>query len=195
MMKNSKTHSKARRHLGEVFKNKDFVLFVGIIVLITIFTSGFVAYYTSILTSKQKNNSATVLGNPAKILKSQEIAKTSAYTINILSVTENSKKDPAFTFADSDTMLIADVSITNNSSVTQDLIPSVQLYVRTSDGLYYQMHPSMYVTEPLQTTKLESGKTAKGQISFVIPKMLTHPYVYFDLGWENYTPAVYDILH
>jgi|GEM_PF-3644053 len=179
-------------HIKHAFHDEERVLFFGIIILITVMTSWFVSAYG---TNQKKQASVVRYGNANKILKSQELAKTPAYIIQVLSASENSQQDRAFSYEDSGTMLIANISITNTTTKEQDIIPSIQFYVRTADGLYYQMHPSMFVTEPMQTGKVKPGATVKGQISFVVPKILTHPYLYLDLGWDGYTPTVYDILH
>lgn len=194
-MKKASKQVRSKRFINrikQVFHNKDRVLFFGIIILVTVMSSWFAASYPA---SQTKRVSGLQYGNANKILKSQEVAKTPAYTIQIISASENSQQDKAFGYEDSGTMLIASLAITNTTSVEQDILPSVQFYVRTTDGLYYQMHPSMFVTDPMQAGKIMPGAVIKGQISFVVPKSVTHPYLYLDLGWDGYTPAVYDILH
>lgn len=141
-----------------------------------------------------ENAVATIPAAPHKILTSEHKAKSAVYEISIASASRNDTKDPAFTIPDDETMLIVALSITNNSNRLQDLYPSTQFYVRTRDGLTYGMHPSMYVTSPLQSTQLKPGETIKGEISFALPKSISHPLMYIDLGWNNYVPVVYDIL-
>lgn len=170
------------------------ILLVGLLVFAVVIASGTLVYLNN-NSAKNSKTASIIVMSQSKVLKSQETARSDAYTINVKNVTENDKFDPAFTIGTDETMLIADISITNNTNSPQDVIPSVQFYIRTSDGLYYQMHPSMYVSNPLQAGKLEPGKTITGQISFAIPKILARPYLYLDLGWDNYVPIVYDILH
>jgi hypothetical protein len=106
----------------------------------------------------------------------------------------SNKYDPAFTLLEDESLLTANVTIINNTNSIQELYPSTQFFIRTKDGLYYQMHPSMHIKDPLQSGNINPGQSISGKISFVVPKSLSRPLLYIDLGWENHTPIVYDIL-
>lgn len=132
--------------------------------------------------------------DPNKILTSLQIAKTDAYEVKVSNVTENAKKDNAFTLAAGDTMLILDISITNISSGAQQLVPASQFYARDRKGGLYMLHPSSYVTNPLVLSTLQPGESITGQLSFAVPKVIAHPLLYVDLGWDNNAPTVIDVL-
>ena len=87
------------------------------------------------------------------------------------------------------------ISITNLTQETQNLVPDTQLYVRTDQGDYSTLHASMFVTNPLPATALKPGYTESGQVSFNVSKQASRPLVYIDTGWNNYAPIVYDVLH
>lgn len=132
---------------------------------------------------------------PVKVLTSHQNAHSGAYSIVISNVSESDKHDPAFTIADSDTILSLTIAITNTSDVAQDLYPASQFYIRSNDGMAYQMHPTVFLTKPLQAGPVKPGESALGEISFAIPKSLSQPLLYIDLGWNNYVPVVYDVLN
>lgn len=139
--------------------------------------------------------SATPMVESHRYVTSHAVAKNGAMTAKISNVTENNKQDYAFTIDPSETMLIMDIVITNETKETQHLLPSIQLYARSLEGDYAQLHASMYVTDPLPAKDLKPGETAKGQISFNVPKHIGMPLVYIDTGWDNYGPIIFDALH
>jgi hypothetical protein len=170
-------------------KAKIIMITIGLLVILTIFT-------TAVIGATNKKDTQKDAASMAYILGSSQTAMTDEYTVTINKVTKNDSKDYAFGYDnEKDTMLIVDVTIRNRTSLPQTLAPSVQFYLRTSDGLTFAMHPSMFVSNPLQFEQVASGTTASGQISFVIPKTITRPLLYVDLGWNNRVPVVYDILH
>jgi hypothetical protein len=146
--------------------------------------------------SHSKNTSALDQAKPVAgiVLSSQQTAKTPALTASVSSVSEDNRHDPAFTLDDTQTMLVATLSITNNTSSAQDFLPANQLYVRAHSGEYSQMHPSMFLTNPIAAGKINPGQTIKGQISFGVPKSEPHPLLYIDTLWNNQVPTVFDIL-
>ncbi|CAN5418095.1 hypothetical protein BH10PAT3_BH10PAT3_6630 [soil metagenome] len=129
-----------------------------------------------------------------KYLTSQQTGSNDSETVSIKNVTENDRTDNAFTIDPSQTMLILSISITNTTEKSQQLIPVNQLYVKTSEGDYAALHASSYVTVPLGATELAPGKTAKGQISFAVPKHIANPLLYVDTGWNKNIPLVFDVL-
>ncbi len=121
-------------------------------------------------------------------------ATNSALKAKISDVTENDQNDPAFTIDPSETMLIMDITITNITSRKQQLVPSTQLYVRSNEGDYAQLHASMFVAKPLPAKELAPGESVSGQISFNVPKRVAAPLVYIDTGWNKYGPVIFDAL-
>jgi hypothetical protein len=131
---------------------------------------------------------------PNTVLTSKDTARTSAVSVSLSKITENSAMDYAFTLDDSQTMLILTVSITNNSSTSQRLLPVNQFYVRTRTGDYAALHPSMYIKHPLAAATLKPGQTVSGELSFGVPKSASDLYFYADTGWNNQTPVVFNVL-
>jgi hypothetical protein len=147
------------------------------------------------IASKTNSTSTTSSAVSASyVLGTQQKAQTDVFDVAIQGVQKNSSKDYAFAYDENDVMLIVDVAVTNRTTKVQNLVPSSQLYIRTEDGLYITMHPSMYVRNQLPFGQVASGETVLGQVSFAIPKTLTRPLLYIDLGWDNHVPVVYDIL-
>jgi hypothetical protein len=130
-------------------------------------------------------------GPPSHVLTSHDTATTPSLTASIGNVTENSKFDPAFTLADGETMLIMTLSITNRTKVTQDFIPTSNLYIRTPVGDYRPLHPSMYVTKQIGSGKIAPGQTKTGQISFGVPDKASDLKLYIDTGWNDEVPVVF----
>ena len=178
------------KHLKLDIRSKKQLLFVVTIFIVSA-ASALVAVTISD-TSKQVDSTTNA---PTKVLSSQQVANSSAYTVSINSVSESTKRDPAFTLPENEVILIVDVSITNNTNQKQELIPVTQFYVRSSEGSTYNMHPSIFVTKPLQAEQINPHQTVTGQVSFAVPKNLERPLMHVDLGWDNYVPVVYDVLH
>lgn len=126
---------------------------------------------------------------------SSQVAKNNALTAKIKNVTENDKKDMAFTIDPSETMLILTVTLTNNTTRTQHLLPSIQFYTRSNEGDYAALHASMYAQNPIAAKDLKPGESASGEVSFNVPKRVARPLVYIDTGWNDSAPVVFDALH
>ncbi len=199
--KNHQTHKnedvsqeikKEWKHLNK-FKDENRLLFAAFIIVLTSIVV-LNAFYVINSSNSQKRPVITQ-DETTQILTSRQTGSNTAQTVSVSNVAENDKKDYAFTIDPSETMLILDVSITNNTNDTQHLIPANQLYVRSSEGDYATLHASMYVKTPLQSQDLAPGKTAKGQVSFNVPKREAKPLLYVDTGWDNHVPIVFDVLH
>ena len=128
------------------------------------------------------------------VLTSNQPARSPAISASISSISEKNIKDPAFTLADDETILIMTLSITNHTSITQDFIPTSHLYVRTRSGDYRPLHASMFVKKQIPGGKILPGKSLTGQISFGVPKSATNPLLYIDTGWDDEAPIVFDVL-
>ncbi|HET6925186.1 MAG TPA: DUF4352 domain-containing protein [Candidatus Saccharimonadales bacterium] len=167
-----------------------------IIVLLTI-----IVINTTYILNKQSaaagraDEITNVVSRPQKVLTSERTASSTAYTISVSRVTENNTFDPAFPYPANETMLILTLTIKNTSGGPQQLTPAQQLFVRSQDGDYAPMHASSYLATQLPAATVKPGQTVSGQVSFAIPKSQGRPLLYVDLGWNNYGPAVFDVLH
>jgi Domain of unknown function (DUF4352) len=179
------------------FKDENYLLFTAFVVLIA---AAVIINAVYIIKRNNDNDSTStkakilILAGSTKILASQQPGGNDSETVKISSVTENDKNDPAFTIDPSETMLILNISITNNTNDSQPMIPVNQFYVRTSEGDLIKMHASMYVTSPLIASTVAPHKTVTGQLSFNVAKHIAHPLLYIDTGWGNNVPLVYDVL-
>lgn len=131
----------------------------------------------------------------SNVVTSLQQARNASLAASVRSVTTNSAADPAFGIPDEQTMLIMDLTVTNTSKVTQQFIPVSQLYVRTRDGDYSQLHASTHVTNPIAVRDLAPGQSVSGQVSFAVLKRSDRPLLYVDTGWDNTAPLVIDVLH
>ncbi len=183
------------RHF-ERFRDENSLLF-GVFVLavtaLVVINTFFWVQYTSKRYEKQNRQTTTI----ANLLSSTSLqtAHNFAVSARVSNVAEKNDKDPAFTLADDETLLVMDITITNRTTETQHLIPVNQLYVRSNEGDYDALHASMFVTKPLVSQDLNPGQSASGQISFGIPKRVDTPLLYIDTGWGTSTPLVIDVLH
>jgi hypothetical protein len=130
----------------------------------------------------------------SQILTSQQAASTPVLSAKISNVAEINKPDPAFTLSDGETLLTFDLSITNNTNEQQNLVPVNHFYVRTREGDYRTLHPSIYVHNGLPSGELKPHQTVKGPVSFGVPKQATDLYFYIDTGWNNQVPVVFNVL-
>ena len=172
-------------------KDEDHLIFTGFVVII-------VALVTIFAIQAFTRPTTEVVSTPipfhSRILTSHDKGMTDGLEVSISNVTVNSAADPAFPISSEETMLIMDLSITNHSATVQEFIPVTQLYVRSREGNYYQMHASVAVQNPIPATSLEPEQTVSGQVSFAIPKRLAQPLLYIDTGWNDTTPLVYSVL-
>lgn len=178
-------------------KDEEHLLFSAFVIVLL----GIIVVNTTYIIGKQNDQNTVasgitnVVSQPQKVFTSQLTATSPFYQISVSDVTENSKQDPAFTISSDETMLILTLHVKNASNTNQVFVPSQQLYVRSSDGDYAQLHASMYVSKPIQQTTLKPGQTVSGQVSFNVPKSQSRPLLYVDTGWGDYAPVVFDVLH
>lgn len=172
-------------------KNENHLLFAAFLVVMT---SMVVVNTLFIIDYVPERRAGTALADPHKVLTSLQRSATEAYVVNVSNVTVNDKEDNAFGPAPGETILILDISITNVSSGQQQLVPASQFFVRDRQGGLYLPHPSSYVTAPLNLVMVDPGSTITGQLSFAIPKILAHPLLYVDLGWNDTAPIVIDVM-
>lgn len=177
------------------FNGENRLLFAALIVVLCSFLIVNALLVMSGMSTNSTNDTPEQARYSSQYVTSHYEGKNGALKARISNVTENNQKDPAFTIDPSETMLIMDVSITNTTSSIQHLIPSTQLYVRSDEGDYAQLHASMFVTNPLPAKDLVPNETVTGQISFNVPKRVAMPLVYIDTGWNNFGPVVFDALH
>jgi hypothetical protein len=179
------------------FKDENRLLFMAFLIAVVALVSVNCLYIIN-LSQRQPTTSVQrtyLKSDVAKILTSQQTGANSAEQIRISDISESSKTDYAYGNNAEQTMLTLTVTITNKSSSTQHLIPVSQFYVRSDEGEYAAMHPSMYITQPLAADELKPNQTATGQISFSVPKKAAHPLLYVDTTWGNVVPIVFDVLH
>jgi len=192
MLKDMKKESKLlKRFVG---KNEDHLLFAAFLIVMT----SLVVVNTIFIINKEPNRqnriSSGAISDSRRVLSTLQKANSDAFDVKVSNVTVTQKTDRAFSLVPEDTMLIMDIAITNNSSGTQQIVPANQFYVRDRQGGIYMLHPSSYVTNPLSLTNVDSGKVVNGQLSFAIPKILAHPLLYVDLGWNDDAPIVIDVM-
>lgn len=176
-------------------KDEDHLIFAGFVVIVTalVFVTSLRILDRKIVTKASSSQSSEVRSD--QLLSSTQLGTNGVFSVQITSVTARVDPDPAFPLEEDETLLIVDIFITNESLTKQDLVPVNQLFVRSRDGGYYQMHPSTNITAPLAATSLEPGQTVSGQISYAIPKRLSRPLLYVDLGWNDALPIIFDVYH
>ena len=187
-MSTKKHVAKTTSKLSRALRTEDNQLVVTSLVVLL---SALVVINASYLASRLSQSASA---QASHVLTSHQVASTHSLTASITNMSENSAPDPAFTLDDSEVILIMTLSITNHTSHIQDFIPTSQLYVRTRDGDYRPLHPSMFVTKPIVSGKIKPGQTITGQVSFSVPKASTNPLLYVDTGWNDDVPVVFNVL-
>ena len=125
---------------------------------------------------------------------STEQVQTKSLAAAISQISEIDKRDPAFTLADTEVLLVMRLELTNKTASEQYFIPTANLYVRTGQGDYRPLHPSMFIKDPIYSGTLKPGQTIVGQISFSVPRTATNPMLYIDTGWNAEVPVVFSPL-
>lgn len=132
---------------------------------------------------------------PVLRVTSMQTGKNGVLTSKVESVGTITAPDPAFAISPQESMLVMKLTVTNTSNQKQHFIPVTQLYVRSADGDYSALHPSMHVQHPLPASDLKPGQSTSGEITFAIPKNLATPLLYVDTGWNNAPPIIIDVFH
>lgn len=164
-----------KHHAKKIFRDEDRLLFASFVIILAALIVVAVVYVSGHQNNIVYKSIDSAPSAPTKVLTSQQVAQSGAYSISVSNVTASDKKDPAFGISDSETILFVTVSITNKSDRKQDLAPVTQFYARSRDGSNFPMHPSMYVTDPLPSAKLSPGETIKGEVTFAVPKKSIEP--------------------
>ena len=128
------------------------------------------------------------------VTTSTEHAQTKSVAADISQISEIDKHDPAFTLADSEVLLVMRLRLTNRTTTEQYFIPTANLYVRTGQGDYRPLHPSVFVKNQIFSGTLKPGQTIEGQVSFSVPRTATNPLLYIDTGWNAEVPIVFSPL-
>jgi hypothetical protein len=178
------------------FRDENKVLVMSIVwLLIAIIVINTIFVVARLSDRDEKNDARVVAASYAGVtLTSQQYAQTTAFAAHISNVYETAQEDHAFPLDPDQTMLILNLTVTNNTTTEQDLYPVNQLFVRDQEGGTYTPHASMFITQPLAAQTVKPGQTVTGQISFAIPKRLTRPLLYVDTRWDNQAPVVFDVL-
>lgn len=175
------------------FMDENHLLFMGFVFLLAAAVIINTVYVINRSGKPVVNGSATAAYGT--IYKSLDQAENRVAKVSIANVTESDTPDPAFPLNDTQTLLVLDLTITNKTAVTQHLIPSTQLFVHDRDGGLYILQASSRLTNALAAQDLSPGASATGQVAFAVPKRQTTPLLYIDVGWDNDTPIIYDVLH
>lgn len=168
------------------------VFVIGLVILVIINTLFWVQFTRNRYAQQNKMN-ATVASLSAST--SLQTAHNFAVSARVSDVGESNREDKAFALTDDEKLLTMQFSITNRTKTNQQFIPIQQLYIRTSQGGFYLLKPSSFVANPVEFQTVEPGQTAKGTLSFAIPKNSSTPLLYVDTQWDNSTPLVIDVLH
>lgn len=177
------------------FKDENQLLFISFVLLIAAAVIINTVYVINRSDEAPNNTAASQANSTTRIQRSLDTALSPVAMITVNNISENSSPDPAFPLRDDYTLLSLDISITNRSSATQQLIPTSQLFVHDRDGGHYPLQASIRLTHPLAAQALKAGQSAQGQIAFAVPKRQTSPLLFIDLGWDKSVPIVYDVLH
>jgi hypothetical protein len=85
--------------------------------------------------------------------------------------------------------VVVDVSITNDSQGDLAFIPVFQTFIRTDQGVGYDMSPLPGI-QPIYAGDITAGTTVSGELSYFVPNAEQNLTFFFDPGW-NQQPAVF----
>lgn len=176
------------------FKDENKVLFMALVWVVVAILVVNTIYVVVRHTDDDDRLVASTIPYANHVLTSQQTADTAAFSAHISNVYETDSADLALPEGGY-TILVFDISVTNNTNGEQDLYPVNQFFVRDQEGGTYTPHASLHMIRPLEAAPLKSGQTVAGQLAFAVPKRLTRPLLYVDLGWNSQSPVVFDVLH
>jgi hypothetical protein len=102
---------------------------------------------------------------------SADMSRTDLYEIKLGAV-QSIEKDPAFTPAPDQDIVIIPVTLTNHAKTNYQFLPALSTYIRDEEGGIYKMHPTVYLKNPLPAGDVAAGATVSGELSYAIPKTL-----------------------
>lgn len=77
--------------------------------------------------------------------------------------------------------VVIDVSVRNNNNAAINVIPSADMYIKTSTGTVYYLAP-FELSNPFKAGQILPGETTRGQVSFLVPKSATYKF-YIEARW------------
>jgi hypothetical protein len=154
---------------------------------------------TSILYTRETKSTApkTVTNNikPAVVLKTSDVASTNEYEVSVTGTYESTSAIKGLSrLRPDEVFLVFSLTVKNKTAISQPFYVSNQIFARDpKTGLLFTFSPAE-TSNPFPSGMIEPGQTASGQLSFVMPKSLTRPLVYVDLGWDDVVPIVFSPL-
>ncbi len=173
-------------------KDEDRLIFAAFVLVMT----ALVVVSTMKLINEERKEHYDVVRIPSvssKLLTTHQQGITDGYDVMIKDVGVSNEADRAFPLESDEVLLTMSLEITNRTNSQQDFVPVSQIYVRSKDGDYFQLHPSSHVKTPIAAGAILPGQTISGQISFAIPKRLSKPLLYIDPAWDDFAPVVFDV--
>lgn len=80
--------------------------------------------------------------------------------------------------------VVVDLSITNRGNESLPFIPVFQSYIRTLDGVTYDMSPLPGI-QPIYAGDISPGTTVTGELSYSVPSADASMMFFFDPSWNQ----------
>ena len=129
----------------------------------------------------------------AKILDTGTSAQQAGVSIRLGKTTFEPGSVPSFMPEEGNTFLVQEVTVTNNTDKTIAFYPSIQTYIRDVEGQIFTMRPTMTLQDPFEAGDIPAHQTKAGTLSFEVSKRMKGLKMYFDSGWGNRGPVVFDL--
>ena len=166
--------------------------YIGALVLTALFIGGGAGVvFTYAATKSSVSDQATGQSSNSNYYTVGQTINKSGLAFSLNSVKVDAVGNTIFKPTDQSKFVIADVTITNNTTSQIPVVPVTQMYLKDADGQTYNISPAP-VTSQLNAGNLPAGENLRGEISFEAPSRLSSMKLYYDSGWNNLTPSIYE---
>jgi len=80
--------------------------------------------------------------------------------------------------------VVVDLSIRNKGDENLAFIPVFQAYLRTPEGITYEMSPLPGI-DPIYAGDIAPGTSVSGELSYFVPDSNVELFFFFDPGWNQ----------
>lgn len=92
--------------------------------------------------------------------------------------------------SDNEKGLVLAIKVKNLSSGSKPFLPANQLFIKSRDGMIYQMRPVSGVNDAITAGDIPAGETLEGEVSFIVDKTAEQLRLFVDSRWDDEPPIV-----
>lgn len=123
-----------------------------------------------------------------------QTTSSSSMEFTVISATELPARHPMNPKpSDNEKGLVLAIKIKNLSSGSKPFLPANQLFIKSRDGMIYQMRPVSGVNNAIDAGDIPAGESLEGEISFIVDKTAEQLRLFVDSRWDSEPSIVIEI--